>query len=98
MGASDSTKISVEISIYPLHNDYLQDIESFIVGLNQHPVKVKTNTMSTQVFGEFNSVMTAIQTELNNTFSSGRKFSVNLKIINNDLDPQSDPFNGKYID
>lgn len=98
MAGSGTTKISIEISMYPLHNDYLEDIEAFLVGLNQHGIRVVTNTMSTQVFGEFDQVMHAIQSELKKTFSCQRKFSVNLKIINTDLDPLSDPFNGKYID
>ena len=45
-------RISVEISMYPLKDEYIPGIQAFIDRLNKYPeLKVITNTMSTQVFG-----------------------------------------------
>ena len=49
---------SVEISMYPLNKNYKKPIISFIHNLSKYPfIKVKTNGMSTQVFGNYNRVM-----------------------------------------
>jgi len=47
-------KASIEISMYPLDKGYVKQILGFIEGLNQRTdVEVRTNTMSTQIFGEY---------------------------------------------
>ena len=90
-------KISLEVSMYPLADDYIPAIESFLEGLNTHSVTVQTNTMSTQVFGEFDDVWNAVGSELKKCFESGQKFAISTKVINSDLDPASKPFGEKYI-
>ena len=55
-------QLSVEISKYPLADDYITPIKGFIEQLNQYPdIQVITNTMSTQLFGDYDSVMQALQ-------------------------------------
>ena len=56
-------KVSIEISMYPLHKDYETSILDFIIRLNSHDfLSVETNGMSTQVFGEWNKVALAALT------------------------------------
>jgi uncharacterized protein YqgV (UPF0045/DUF77 family) len=60
---------SVEISMYPLKEDYKPSIITFIKNLRKYPlVKLNTNGMSTQVFGEYKMVMNALNTEMEKTF------------------------------
>ncbi len=45
--------VSVKISLYPLNRDYIPPIQDFIDRVNQaEGLTVKTNVMSTQVFGK----------------------------------------------
>ena len=50
--------IVAEISMYPLQSDYIPPIDDFLAQLNAEPsVEVKTNRMSTQLFGDHDVVM-----------------------------------------
>jgi uncharacterized protein YqgV (UPF0045/DUF77 family) len=78
---------SVEISMYPLKEDFKPSIIAFIKNLRKYPfVKVTTNGMSTQVFGEYKRVINAINTEMENTFLNENSVVFNLKVINSDLE------------
>lgn len=78
-------KTSVEISYYPLLVEYIPPIKRFIERLNQHQsLVVKTNGMSTQVFGEYREVMHALTVEIEKAFELPHSVFV-LKIINADL-------------
>ena len=78
---------SVEISMYPLNKDYKPSIISFIQNLRKHPfIKVETNGISTQVFGDYSRLMKAINYEIENSFLSEEKVVFNLKIINTNLE------------
>ena len=78
---------SVEISMYPLKEDYKPSIIAFIKNLRKYPfIKVNTNGMSTQVFGDYKRVMNAINTEMENTFINSNAVVFNLKVINVDLE------------
>lgn len=78
-------KTSVEISYYPLTKDYLKPIGDFIDRLHTHKnLIVKTNGMSTQVFGEYDDVMHGITVEIKASFELPHSVFV-LKVINADL-------------
>lgn len=78
-------KISVDISYYPLNESYIQPIKSFISDLNKNSnLIVRTNTMSTQVFGEFEEVMSTIKDCMANAFELPHSVFV-MKVINADL-------------
>ena len=78
--------ISVEISYYPLREEFVPPIREFIHRLNQHEgLKAKTNGMSTQVFGEYKTVMKALTAEIEKSFENPHSVFV-MKVINADLD------------
>ena len=78
---------SVEISMYPLKEDFKPSIIAFIKNLRKYPlIKVITNGMSTQVFGEYKRAMNEINTEMENTFLNENSVVFTLKIINSDLE------------
>lgn len=78
-------KISVELSYYPLNNEYLEPIKGFIQRMNTYAnLVVNTNGMSTQVFGEYDEVMSALTTEMKKSFELPHSIFI-IKVINNDL-------------
>ncbi|MCE1200706.1 MAG: hypothetical protein LWX09_01245 [Bacteroidia bacterium] len=77
--------ISVEISYYPLHEEFIPPIKNFIERMNEHKnITCATNGMSTQVFGSYEAVMSALTTEIRRSFELPHSVFV-LKIINKDL-------------
>jgi uncharacterized protein YqgV (UPF0045/DUF77 family) len=62
--------IGVEISLYPLKDDYRPQIRAFIDQLSRDQrLKVVTNSMSTQIFGAFEVVMDVLRGALGASFS-----------------------------
>jgi uncharacterized protein YqgV (UPF0045/DUF77 family) len=77
--------VSIEISYYPLNREFVPPIREFIERLNSHNgLIVKTNGMSTQVFGEYNMVMDSLKEEIGKSFENPHSVFV-MKVINADL-------------
>ena len=77
--------ISVEVSLYPLDKKYIIRIDEFIKRLNAYDsIEVRTNPMSTQIFGDYEIIMKILKTEIRNTFNTKVNSVFNLKIINID--------------
>ena len=58
-------RISVDISLYPLTEDYVEPILAFIAQLESNAkLIVKRNSLSTQIFGEYRDVMDAMDKEM----------------------------------
>jgi len=77
--------ISVDISYYPLKEEFIPPIKDFIHRLNNHKnIVAKTNGMSTQVFGSYFEVMEILTKEIHSSFELPHSVFV-LKIINADL-------------
>jgi uncharacterized protein YqgV (UPF0045/DUF77 family) len=75
-------KISIDISYYPLNEEYVTPILDFIARMNQYKqLIVETNGMSTQVFGEYDDVMKAITAEIKKSFEMPHSVFV-LKMVN----------------
>jgi uncharacterized protein YqgV (UPF0045/DUF77 family) len=69
--------------MYPLDVNYIEPISFFIKRLKRHPfIYLETNGMSTQVFGDYDNVMTAIQKEMKNSFLLQQKVVFNMKVVN----------------
>ncbi|MBQ4814429.1 hypothetical protein J8M20_23905 [Pseudoalteromonas luteoviolacea] len=83
-------QLSVEISKYPLNSDYIPFIKSFIERLNTHKgLKVITNTMSTQIFGDYDVVMNVLQKEIKASYEQFGKCVFVCKFISGDLSPEA---------
>jgi uncharacterized protein YqgV (UPF0045/DUF77 family) len=75
-------KIGVEISLYPLRDEYIPPIRGFIERLNADGrFKVITNDMSTQLFGEYQDVMEALVREIRPTFERDGKAVFVMKVL-----------------
>ena len=78
-------KVSVEISMYPLTEQYAEHVDAFIYGLQQQgDFELQTNHMSTQVFGDYDQVMGALQKQMKIAFQKGQA-SFAIKILSTDL-------------
>lgn len=79
-------QIAVDISLYPLDEDFIPPIKSVIKRLSMHPgVAVEENRMSTQLRGEFDIVMPALTAEIETTFEQVPKAVFAIKILNNPI-------------
>ncbi|MFI4913821.1 MAG: hypothetical protein ACHQAR_01335 [Steroidobacterales bacterium] len=75
-------EIGVEISLYPLHQQYIPPIKDFIERLNADKrLRVITNSMSTQVFGTYEDVMQRLLRELRVSFEHNDKAVFVMKVL-----------------
>ena len=78
-------KASVEISYYPLQPEFVTPILDFIGRLRTYDaIESVTNGMSTQVFGEYATVMEILTKEIGKAFDVPHSVFI-LKIVNADL-------------
>ena len=79
-------RVAVDISLYPLADDFIPPIDDVIRRLDLHEsLEVTTNRMSTQVRGEYDEVMAALNREIKTTFESSPKAVFAIKILNNPI-------------
>jgi uncharacterized protein YqgV (UPF0045/DUF77 family) len=83
-------KVSVEISLYPLDQNYIPPIQAYIDRLNTYPeLNVIENTMSTQVYGDYAKVLAILNTEMIRTHQQTPKAAFVMKVLNGDLAPNT---------
>ena len=79
-------KVAVDISLYPLADEWLDPIKDVIDRLHRYQeLAVTTNPMSTQVHGEYPEVMRALTKEMEHTFRAVPKAVFALRILNDPL-------------
>ena len=77
-------RVACDVSLYPLNENFIPPIDDVIDRLKAHAsLEVVTNAMSTQLRGEFEDVMHALEQELGQTFEDLPKAVFVLKILNN---------------
>jgi uncharacterized protein YqgV (UPF0045/DUF77 family) len=77
--------VSIEVSLYPLKKEFIQLIDDFINSLEKYDkIEIRTNVMSTQLFGEFDDLMKILKVEIEKAFKKEINSVFNLKIINGD--------------
>jgi uncharacterized protein YqgV (UPF0045/DUF77 family) len=84
-------RVTVEMSLYPLHAQPIEKILEFIGELRSDAaLEVVVNQMSTQARGELQTVMSAITRAVERSFGAGGSQALVLKILNADL-PIAEP-------
>jgi len=79
-------KVAVDISLYPLDENFIPPIKNVIERLGEHEgVEIEYNRMSTQLRGEFDVVMPALTEEIRTTFADVPKAVFAIKILNNPI-------------
>ena len=77
-------KISVELTLAPLHDDFEPAIIHFIKKLRDSNLKVLENPLSTQVYGDYDEVMNLLTTEIKEAFKLIEKGLLYMKIVKSD--------------
>ena len=73
---------AVEISMYPLAEDYRPLIQAFIDRLNTYPdLRVLTNALSTQIFGPLDRIMTMLSAEIERSAAAGPQLVFVMKVL-----------------
>lgn len=79
-------KVAIDISLYPLDENFIPPIKNVIERLGQHAgIEIEYNRMSTQLRGEFDVVMPALTEEIRTTFVDVPKAVFAIKILNNPI-------------
>ncbi|PLW70344.1 YkoF family thiamine/hydroxymethylpyrimidine-binding protein [Pseudohalioglobus lutimaris] len=80
-------KLTAELSLYPLQEDYITAIKAFIEMASANPdVELRTNAMSTQVCGEWNAVFALVNAGLQASHERFGKQVLVCKFIPGELD------------
>jgi len=78
-------QVSIEISLYPLNKEFIPLIDDFINRLKSYTnIEVRTNAMSTQLYGDFEDLIQILKNEVEKTFRKEINSVFNLKIVNGD--------------
>ena len=79
-------RLTAEISLYPLNEEYIPIIRAFIDALHEHgDLDVVTNAMSTQVSGDYDRVFAILRQELKSSYNTFGKQVLVCKLIPGDL-------------
>lgn len=74
MNYNGPMEIGVEISLYPLAEQFVPEIHDFIARLAAAgDLRVVSGSLSTQIFGEYERVFETLRRELRVTFESRRE-------------------------
>ncbi len=80
-------KLTAEMSLYPLADDYIPVIQAFIEQARTHPgMEIVTNAMSTQVCGEYDAVFKLVSNTLAKSYAEHGKQVLVCKFIVGDLE------------
>ena len=72
-------KLTAELSLYPVQENYIAVIEGFIHALREYPdLQVVTNAMSTQVCGDYAQVFAVVSETL---AASTRQFGKQVLVV-----------------
>jgi uncharacterized protein YqgV (UPF0045/DUF77 family) len=83
-------KLTAELSLYPLQEEYIPIIQAFIETLGKYrDIVIVSNAMSTQICGEHEHVFALIRDELSASFHRFGKQVLVCKFIVGELDIQS---------
>jgi len=77
-------EISVDLTLSPLQNTYEQQIVNFIKNLRASGLTVKENPLSTQVYGDFDQVMTILHKEIKKAFQVMDQGLIHIKMVKTD--------------
>ncbi len=75
-------RAAIEISMYPLGQDYRPEIQAFIDRLNTHAeLTVTTNSLSTQIWGALDRMMVILGEEIAHSAAAGPQLVFVMKVL-----------------
>jgi uncharacterized protein YqgV (UPF0045/DUF77 family) len=79
-------KTSIDMSLYPLNEDYIPAIKEFIDRVSSYEgVAVKRNDLSTQLFGDYDQIMDLLKVEIKRSWQTHGKGIFVVKFLLDDL-------------
>ena len=79
-------KASVDISLYPLADEYIPAIKEFIERVQQYPqIAVVRNDLSTQLYGDIDQIMDLLKIEVKLSWEKYGKGIFVIKLLRDDL-------------
>jgi uncharacterized protein YqgV (UPF0045/DUF77 family) len=82
--AASNMKISVELTLTPLKDDYEPHIIDFIKQLRASEFTVLENPLSTQIYGDYDTLMPFLSQEIKHSFSEVDIAVLQMKIVKTD--------------
>jgi uncharacterized protein YqgV (UPF0045/DUF77 family) len=76
--------ISVELTLTPLQDSYEDAVINFIKKLRASGLTVLENPLSTQVYGEYDTVMNLLKTEIREAFEEIDRGLLYMKVVKTD--------------
>jgi len=77
-------KISVELTLTPIQDNYEPAIIDFIKSLRNSGLKVLENPLSTQVYGNYDEVMVLLNKEMKNALEAVERGIIYIKLVKSD--------------
>ena len=77
-------KISAELTLTPLQDDFEPPIIAFIKKLRASGLTVLENPLSTQVYGDYEKVMELLQSEIKEAFENLDHVVLTMKLVKSD--------------
>lgn len=78
---------TIEVSMYPLREDYEEQILAFLALLHKESeLVIRVNAMSTQVKGDYDLVFETLKNATKEVYKNGVKASFVVKVLHADLD------------
>ena len=77
-------KLSIELTLTPLKNDFITSIKSFINQLRDLGFEIKENPLSTQIYGDFDLIMQKLVPLIKKTFNEEESVMLHLKMVKGD--------------
>ncbi len=77
-------KISVELTLSPLQDDFEPPIIDFIKKLRDSGLTILENPLSTQVFGDYDKVMELLNAEIKESFENLDHVVLTMKVVKSD--------------
>ena len=77
-------KLSIELTLTPLKNDFIPSIKLFIKQLRGLGFDIIENPLSTQIYGDFDLIMNKLVPLIKKTFNEGESIMLHLKMVKGD--------------
>jgi len=77
-------KISVELTLTPIQDDFEPIIINFIKALRGSGLTVIENPLSTQVYGDYDKVMQILKDEVEVAFEAMERGLIHMKLVKSD--------------
>ena len=77
-------KLSAELTLTPLKDDFIPTIKSFIKSIRESKLTVLENPLSTQIYGDFDDLMTFLIPEIKAVFEKEDAVILQIKLVKGD--------------